>query len=405
MLLAEYEPIVGKNVCEELRQLAGHLKGRSVQNINSTAVGAGVAEIFNRMIPLLRELGIDATWDVIKGGEQFFYVTKKIHNAFRGEKVVLTPEMIDTFWQTSHMNLRQLSCDADIVFVHDPQPIALVDQRDDRKNKWIWRCHVDASRPEENVWSFLHQFITKYDASVFSAPQFSQDLPIKQFMIAPSIDPLSNRNKELSKEKIDDVLHQFGIKKDKPIITQVGRFDHLKDPIGVIKAYRIVRKSIDCQLILAGCTATYDPEFDMVLSDVRKEADGEPDIHVLLIPPGSDVEINALQRASAVVMQKSLKEGFGITVAESLWKSRPVVAGAVGGIPLQIKHKYSGMLCHSVEGAALAVRHILNNSEFAKKLGENGREGVRAHHLLTRHLREYLLLFLSMYADGDVVHL
>lgn len=403
--LAEYEPIVGKSVIEELVLLASRMQGRSVQNVNSTAVGGGVAEILNRMIPLLRELGVDARWDVIKGGERFFTVTKKIHNALHGSPEIMTPDMIDAFWETSRMNLAEMKCDADIVFIHDPQPIALIEQKNNLSNKWIWRCHVDVSRPEPNVWDFLRQFIIRYDASVFSAPQFSQNLPIRQYMISPSIDPLSDKNRDLSKDVIEDVLHRLGIKNDKPIITQVSRFDYLKDPVGVIRAFRMVKKSIDCQLILAGGTATDDPESDAVLAEVMEAADGDRDIHILLLPPGSDIEINALQRASAVVMQKSLKEGFGLTVAEGLWKGRPVVASAVGGIPLQIKHKYSGMLCHTVEGAALATRHILNDPDFAARLGENGREQVRVHHLLTRHLKEYLLLFLAVYSEGDVVYL
>jgi len=403
--LAEYEPIVGKSVIEELVLLASRMQGRSVQNVNSTAVGGGVAEILNRMIPLLRELGVDARWDVIKGGERFFTVTKKIHNALHGAPEIMTPDMIDAFWETSRMNLAEMKCDADIVFIHDPQPIALIEQKNNLSNKWIWRCHVDVSRPEPNVWDFLRQFIIRYDASVFSAPQFSQNLPIRQYMISPSIDPLSDKNRDLSKDVIEDVLHRLGIKNDKPIITQVSRFDYLKDPVGVIRAFRMVKKSIDCQLILAGGTATDDPESDAVLAEVMEAADGDRDIHILLLPPGSDIEINALQRASAVVMQKSLKEGFGLTVAEGLWKGRPVVASAVGGIPLQIKHKYSGMLCHTVEGAALATRHILNDPDFAARLGENGREQVRVHHLLTRHLKEYLLLFLAVYSEGDVVYL
>lgn len=404
-ILSQYEPIVGANAIEELRLLASHLEGKSVQNVNSTAVGGGVAEILNRMIPLLCELGIDARWDVIKGGEQFFLVTKAIHNALHGEDVNFSHEMVDTFWQTSQMNLQQMTCDTDIVFIHDPQPIALINQKDQRGNKWIWRCHVDVSAPNDAVWNFLYQFIIRYDASVFSAPQFSQTLPIPQYMISPSIDPLSDKNRDLPDGTIEEVLTRFGIKSDKPIITQVSRFDFLKDPVGVVAAYRMVKKSIDCQLILAGGTATDDPEGDIVLAKVREAADDDPDIHILLLPPGSDIEINALQRASAVVMQKSLKEGFGLTVAEALWKGRPVVAGAVGGIPLQIKHKYSGMLCHSVEGAALAVRQILNNDEFADMLGKNGKEQVRSHHLLTRHLREYLLLFLALYSKDDVVNL
>jgi len=404
-VLAEYEPIVGKDVLDELNLLAKHIKGRSIKNVNSTSVGGGVAEILNRMMPLLRELGVDASWDVIKGGEEFFWVTKKIHNALHGGEECLTPEMVETFWETSKNNIAEMNCDADIVFVHDPQPIALVNKRSGEKQKWIWRCHVDVSRPNQQVWDFLYQFITRYDASVFSAPQFSQTLPIKQYMISPSIDPLSDKNRNISRETIDEVLHRFGIRNDKPIITQVSRFDYLKDPVGVIRAFRMVKKSVDCQLVLAGGTATDDPESDIVLKQVREEANGDPDIHILLIPPGSNIEINALQRASSVVMQKSLKEGFGLTVAEGLWKGRPVVASAVGGIPLQIKHKFSGMLCHSVEGAALAVKHILNNPDFADTLGKNGHEQIRAHHLLTRHLKEYLLLFLSLYEKGDVVYL
>ena len=404
-LLEQYEPIVGKDVINELKLLGSHLKGTSVQNVNSTAVGGGVAEILHRMIPLLKEQGIDATWEVIKGGEQFYNVTKKIHNALHGTPEILTPDMIDTFWENSQLNLEQMSCDADIMFIHDPQPIALINKREGQKNKWIWRCHVDVSRPNDAVWNFLCQFIARYDASVFSAPQFSPQLPIKQYMIPPSIDPLADKNKDLKQETIDEVLHRFKIKTDKPIITQVSRFDFLKDPVGVIRAFRMVKKTIDCQLVLAGGTATDDPESDIVLRQVNEEADGDPDIHVLLLPPGSDIEINALQRASAVVMQKSLREGFGLTVAEALWKGRPVVASAVGGIPLQIKHKYSGMLCHSVEGAALATRQILNNKDFAKQLGINGKEQIRTHHLLTRHLREYMLLFLALEKEGDIVHL
>ena len=403
--LAEYIPVVGKTVIDELKLLAKHMEGRSVLNINSTAVGGGVAEILNRLLPLMRELGVDARWEVMRGGEKFFWVTKKFHNALHGAPESLTPEMIETFWETSQENMREMACDADIVFIHDPQPIALVNKRNGHKGKWIWRCHIDVSHPQPDAWNFLYQFINRYDASVFSAPQFSPELPIRQVMISPSIDPLSDKNKDLPRETIDDVLHRFGIKSDKPIVTQISRFDFLKDPVGVIRAYRIVKRTIDCQLILAGGTATDDPETDVVLKQVREESGDDPDIHILLIPPGSDIEINALQRASAVVMQKSIREGFGLTVAEALWKARPVVASAVGGIPLQIKHKYSGMLCHSVEGAALALRQLLNNTDFAQELGQRGREQIRAHHLLTRHLQEYLLLFISLYTEGDVAYL
>ncbi len=247
-------------------------------------------------------------------------------------------------------------------------------------------------------------FIVQYDSAVFSAPAFSRKWPIRQFLISPSIDPLSDKNKELPQETIDSVLRKYNIKKDKPIITQISRFDRLKDPIGVIEAYLQVKKYINCQLILAGGTAEDDPEGLEVLEEVKEKAKNDRDIHILLLPH-NDIEVNALQRASDVIIQKSLKEGFGLTVAEALWKAKPVVASNVGGIPLQIKHKYSGLLCHSIEGAAFAIKQLLNSLEYAQKLGENGREHIRNNFLLTRHLRDYMLLFLSLYHKEDIVYL
>jgi len=248
------------------------------------------------------------------------------------------------------------------------------------------------------------EFIIRYDSAVFSAPDFSRKLPIRQFLIAPSIDPLSDKNKDLPQETIDAVLQKYQIPKDKPIITQISRFDRLKDPIGVLDAYKEVRKYIKCQLVLAGGGASDDPEGAAVYSEVKEKAKGDSNIHILLLPQ-NDIEINALQRASTVIIQKSLREGFGLTVAEALWKSKPVVASNIGGIPLQIKHKYSGLLCHSVQGAAFAIKQFLNSPAYAKKLGENGREHIRNNFLITRHLREYMLLFLSLYHKEDVVYL
>ena len=401
--LDEYIPIVGQSVVDDLRLLAQRLEGKIIQHINSTSVGGGVAEILNRMVPLLKELGIDSRWDVIKGGEQFFEVTKKFHNALHGRVEEITQRDFDIFMETSQKNIEEVNTYGEIVFVHDPQPIALI--RKKSNNKWIWRCHVDVSNPNQKVWKFLMDFIVNYDSAVFSVPTFSQAvLPIRQFLISPSIDPLSDKNKELSPEIIDSVLKKYGILKNKPILTQISRFDHLKDPVGVIEAYRQVKKYIDCQLVLAGCTAEDDPEGIKVLEEVREKAEQDKDIHVLLLFH-SDIEVNALQRASTIIIQKSLKEGFGLTVAEALWKAKPVVASNVGGIPLQIKHKYSGLLCHSIEGAAFAIKQLLNSSEYSKKLGENGKEHIKNNFLLTRHLREYMLLFLSLYHPEDVVHL
>lgn len=402
--LKDYEPIVGAQTIAELQHLAEKTRGWTIRNVNSTAVGGGVAEILNRMVPLLQELGINALWDVIKGGERFFKVTKKFHNALHGKREDLSPEDFTVFMETNETNAASMDCAGQILFIHDPQPIGLI-QRKAPDSRWIWRCHIDVSNPDPKVWNFLRPFIDRYDGSVFSAPSFGQELPIRQFLIAPSIDPLSEKNKEISQQTIDGILSRFGIDPDKPIVTQISRFDYLKDPIGVIDAFELVEKHIDCQLILAGGEATDDPESVEVLAKVREKAAHNPNVHVLAIPSGSDIEINAIQRASTVIIQKSIKEGFGLTVSEALWKGKPTVASAVGGITLQIAHKYSGLLCHSIEGAAHAVKQLLQNPAYAKKLGENGREHVRENFLLTRHLKDYLLLFLALYHEGDIVRL
>ncbi|MDH5175016.1 MAG: glycosyltransferase, partial [Elusimicrobiota bacterium] len=248
-------------------------------------------------------------------------------------------------------------------------------------------------------------FVEQYDACVFSAPTFARPLPIRQFLISPSIDPLSDKNRDLSEEEIDDVLKRLKIDRDKPIITQISRFDYLKDPFGVIEAFRLVKKYVDCRLVLAGGGALDDPEGAKVFQEVVEKAENDPDILILLLPPASDLEINALQRASTVILQKSLREGFGLTVAEALWKAKPVVASAVGGIPLQIAHKYSGLLSHTVKGTAYWIRQLLHSPEYATRLGENGKAHIKQNFLLTRHLRDYLLLFLSLEEEGDIIHL
>jgi len=400
--IEEYIPIVGESVIDDLRLLADKLKGKVIQHINSTPIGGGVAEILSRMVPLLRGLAVDTKWDVIKGSERFFEVTKKFHNALHGRPAEINKCDFDLFMETSRDNLNEIDIYGDIVFVHDPQPIALIKKK--AQNKWIWRCHIDISNPHLKVWHFLRDFVVNYDAAVFSAPAFSQMLPIRQFLISPSIDPLSDKNRELPQETIDMVLRKYNIPQDKPIITQISRFDRLKDPAGVIEAYRLVKRYVDCRLILAGGTATDDPEGLKVLEEAREKAQQDKDIHILLLPQ-ADLEVNALQRASTVVVQKSIREGFGLTVSEALWKAKPVVASNAGGIPLQIKHRYSGLLCHSVEGAAFAMKQFLNNPQYAKKLGENGKEHIRNNFLITRHLRDYMLLFLSLYHPEDIVYL
>jgi trehalose synthase len=354
---------------------------------------------------MLKELGVRAEWDVIKGNEKFFSITKKLHNALHGVEEILDKEELEYFIEVNRQNARDIALSGDILFIHDPQPVALVEEKEKIGRKWIWRCHIDFTEPKNDVWEFLRAFIEKYDCAVFSAPAFSRPLSIKQALISPSIDPLSDKNKELPEDTLNKVCEQFSINRERPIITQISRFDYLKDPVGVIKAYKLTKERIDCQLVLAGGGAIDDPEGAKVLEEVRREAEGDPEIHVLFLPPASDIEINALQRASDLILQKSLREGFGLTVAEALWKRKPVIASAVGGIPLQITHKYSGILTHSIEGTAYWIKQLLNEPEYAKRLGANGREHIKSNFLITRHLRDYLLVFLSLYDQRDIIYL
>ncbi len=401
----DYTEIVSKSVIDELFAIGEKAGSMKIQHVNSTAVGGGVAEILTRLVPMMNELGVQTRWDVIKGGEKFFSITKKVHNALHGVAETFTDDEWAHFVEVDRENARAMNFENDVVFIHDPQPIGLVEERTHLDNKWVWRCHIDFSEPRENVWLFLKDFIERFDGAVFSAPAFSRPLSTRQFLIAPSIDPLSDKNRDLEEEYVQSVFNRFKIDLKRPIITQISRFDYLKDPVGVIKAYKLVKRYIDCQLVLAGGGATDDPEGEKVLAEVKEAAEGDKDIFVLLLPPSSDLEINALQKGSTVVLQKSLREGFGLTVAEALWKGKPVIASAVGGIPLQIKHKYSGILTHSIEGTAYWMKQLINEPVFARELGRNGKEHVRQSFLITRHLRDYLLLSLSLYHDKDIVYL
>ena len=401
--IRDYEPIVGRAVIADLERIASRLAGRTIQNVNSTAVGGGVAEILIRMIPLLKNLGVAARWNVIKGNEAFFRITKKMHNALHGAPTVFLPEETELFLETNRWNAENLDLDGDIIFIHDPQPIALITQKKAAGQRWIWRCHIDFSNPDESTWAFLKTYVERYDVGIFSAPSFARDLTIPQALISPSIDPLSDKNRELPQSTIDEVLAKFAIDPGRPIVAQISRFDYLKDPVGVVSVFRQVRKYVDVQLVLAGSGATDDPEGERVFSEVREAVAGDKDIFLLLLPPGSDIEINALQRASSVILQKSLREGFGLTVSEALWKAKPVIAGAVGGIPLQITHKYSGLLTHTLEGTAFALKQLLQDPAYAKRLGENGREHIKKNFLITRHLKDYMLLFLSLDHPGENV--
>ena len=403
--LADYRPIVGDPVVDEIQWLAERLAGRSVLNVNSTAVGGGVAEILNRLVPLFNELGINTRWDVVKGGEAFYAVTKKIHNALHGAAQSFDAKDYEIFMEVQENNLRQMKLDQDIIFIHDPQPIGLVKKKEEFHNHWIWRCHVDVSCADSEVWSFLKYYIHQYDRSVFSSPIFSRDIPIPQALICPSIDPLSEKNRPMSDEEMHNLLRPLNIPLDKPLVAQVSRFDRLKDPVGVIEAFKLIRDHVNARLLLVGGSADDDPEGAQVLLEVKEAAKDDEDIIVLMLPPTSHLEINAIQRASTIIIQKSLREGFGLTITEALWKSKPVIASAVGGIPLQIIHKYFGILAHSIEGTAYWMKQLLQQPLLAKRLGENGHEHVLNNFLVTRHLRDYLLLFLSLYHPEEVVML
>ena len=394
--LTDYTEAIGHAEVDELRVLAGRLGGRSVKMVNSTSVGGGVAEILNRLVPMLQELGVPTRWDVITGGNDFFEITKAFHNALHGAPYQPRPELLELFLAVNESNRERLDFSEDFIVIHDPQPVALVRQRElqaERRQGWIWRCHIDLSHPNEAVWNFLQPWVNRYDGSIFSSPRFSRQLPIPQYLFYPAIDPISEKNRELEPAYILSVLDRFAIDPRRPIVTQISRFDRLKDPMGVLQAYRMVKKYTDCQLVLAGGGAADDPEGGQVLAEVREAAGSDPDVKLLELPPWSALEINALQRASTVVVQKSLREGFGLTVAEALWKKKPVVAGAVGGIPTQVIHKQTGMLVHSVEGCAYQLRYLLSNPAAAARLGENGREHVRQNFLITSNMKRYLVLF------------
>ncbi|RUM89949.1 MAG: glycosyl transferase family 1 [Thermodesulfatator sp.] len=398
-LLDAYRPVAGEDVINHLLQLSGPLKGVNVVHVNSTRQGGGVAEILHKLVPLMKDLGINAYWEIIHGEEDFYRCTKGFHNALQGHSVSIGAGLLDIYETTNRENaqrLGQLLSEADFVFIHDPQPAALIDFVPERKGKWIWRCHIDCSRPHRPVWKYLRNYCSRYDASIFSLPEFAQKLEHPQFIIAPSIDPLSDKNIELPTEEVEAVFQEFGLDPDLPLLVQVSRFDRFKDPLGVIEAFRQVRRHVPCQLVLAGGGASDDPEGQAVLEEVMVAASGEDDIHILVLPPDAHRKINALQRAADIVIQKSIREGFGLTVSEGMWKGKPVIGGDTGGIRIQVIDHYTGFRVRTPEGAALRIRYLLHHREKRQEMGERARRLVRENFLLTRHLREYMALMLSL---------
>lgn len=389
--LDAYHDVVPPGTLDLLRRLAERLRGRTLLHVNSTRLGGGVAEMLIRYMPLFQDLGIEPRWEVISGDEDFFRVTKSFHNALQGHEQVFSERMLELYLETNRANAARLNLQADVVIIHDPQPAALIEFVPTR-SRWIWRCHIDISRPQRRAWSFLRQYVSRYNGAIFSLPKFAQRLPIPQYLVYPSIDPLSEKNRTLTSDEVSRVLARLEVPQDKPILLQVSRFDRFKDPIGVINAYQIVKKHDACRLVLAGGTAVDDPEGAEVQREVEAAAAGDPDIHVLTLPPTANLEINALQHAAAIILQKSTREGFGLTVAEGMWKGKPVIGGFAGGITLQIIYGVTGYTVNSVEGCAFRIRFLLNNPEIARQMGENGREYVRENFLITRDLADHLAL-------------
>jgi trehalose synthase len=369
-------------------------------HVNSTRTGGGVAEILTKLVPLTQELGIDAQWEVISGESEFFDCTKGMHNAMQGNRIPLGESLLRVYKETNEHNaesLRPTLEGADYVFIHDPQPAPLLSLCPNRKGKWIWRCHIDASHPYRPVWKFLRDFVAPYDASVFSLAAFAQELPHPQYLIPPSIDPLSEKNMMLDDSEVEGIFDKYGLDRERPLLVQISRFDRFKDPLGVITAYKIAKAFLPhLQLVLAGGGATDDPEGEAVLNEAEAAAKGDPDIHVLLLPADAHRDVNALQRAADIVIQKSVREGFGLTVTEGLWKGKPVIGGNVGGIRLQVINYHTGFLVDTPEGAALRVRYLLNQPEAIRLMGGKAQILVRDNFLITRHLREYLTMMVAL---------
>ncbi len=398
--LDDYKNIVGAAYIDELKYLAQALKGKTVKMVNSTAVGGGVAEMLNQLVPLLNEVEVKTHWEVITGGNDFFEVTKAFHNALQGNDYELTQHARDIFLMHNGLNRQRIQFSEDVVVIHDPQPAALIQDHEQSPRRWVWRCHIDLSNPNPQVWGFLRPFIEQYDAAIFSSQSFTRQLQIPQYLFYPCIDPLSEKNKDLEDSFVQRVCDDFDIDRSRPIVTQVSRFDRAKDPVGVIQAFKQARKYVDCQLVMAGGGATDDPEGAAVLKEVKEAAGEDPDIIILDLPPWCALEINALQRASTLIVQKSIREGFGLTVTEALWKGKPTIAGAVGGIPNQIIHKLTGALVHSVDGCSYQMRYLLTHPDFARQLGQNGHEHVKENFLMTTNVGRWLLLIRILLAGG-----
>jgi trehalose synthase len=387
--VADYAPLVGAETVERLQRKAAALRDAHIVHVNSTYYGGGVAELLSSLTLLMNDLGIRTGWRVIQGRPDFFSITKKMHNALQGGEIHLTELKLEIYEDVICENAIRNHLDHDIVVIHDPQPLPMITHYR-RRGPWVWRCHIDLSQPHPGLWRYLRRFIEQYDAVVLSIPEYKQpDLATSQVVTCPAIDPFSSQNRDLSPAEIDERLAHYQIPTDWPLVVQVSRFDRWKDPEGVIAAFKLARREVDATLVLLGNVATDDPEGEHVfeaLLDQREE-------RIILISQQDTALVNALQRRAAVVVQKSLREGFGLTVTEAMWKGTPVIGGAVGGIRHQIEDGVNGFLVNSIEETAERIVQLIRDRDLGRRLGERARQTVRERFLLTRLLEAELDLY------------
>jgi len=399
--LRDYAKIVGEEVVEHAFDLGRKLKGARLLHINATAFGGGVAELLYTLVPLMRDVGLDAEWKTIEGGDDFFTITKLIHNGLQGMDLLLTPQMKEIYLSQNEVNASRLSSEYDFVIVHDPQPLALRSFLDRKpKGRWIWRCHIDTTCANRQLWDFLIPYIKGYDATIFTRREYVgaglESVPIS--VIAPSIDPLSPKNQTIEHDVIHTVVGKYNVDRRRPFLLQVSRFDPWKDPLGVIDVYRMAKEKVpELQLVMLASMASDDPEGWHYYEKTARHAEGDPDVHMLTNMEGiGNLEVNAFQRAAGVVMQKSIREGFGLVVTEALWKQKAVVASPVGGIVLQIVNNETGFLVSSTEESAEKIVYLLQNPEVAARVGEAGLEYIRHKFLSPRNLTDYLQLLVDL---------
>jgi trehalose synthase len=387
--IEDYEQFIGREQVQRIRENAQRFKGTRVANFNSTYYGGGVAETLSSLTLLMNSLGLRTEWRVIEGTPDFFSITKKMHNALQGGEIDLSSIKKEIFEQVIYENSVRNFLEHDFVIVHDPQPVPLIEHYE-KKCPWIWRCHLDLSRPNAETWKYLLGWIDNYDAVIESCPEYNQEMKPPQRVFMPAIDPFTIKNRQLSDQEIDERLAHYEIPTDLPLVAQISRFDPWKDPEGVVKAFKLARKQVDARLVLLGNFATDDPEGARIFETLRACQDES----ILILTSGDDTAlVNALQTRAAVVLQKSLREGFGLTVAEAMWKGTPVIGGNVGGIRYQIENGVNGFLVSSIDEAAERIVRLLKDEKLREEMGREARESVREKFLLTRYLEEYLDLF------------